>query len=126
MNVTAVISWHDSQERKEVESFFRLQPSPYYGWDVVQTWLLDQLLFLSIWISQLSCCNRKRCQLLKSRLRRRASHNVLNDHLWGRGYNQVYVIPRTVAKSSRGWSGATSCQAAPGALIILIKSSTKG
>ena len=47
-SVTAVISWHNDEERKEVESFFRLQPSPYTGWDVVQTTLLDDLLtFLS-------------------------------------------------------------------------------
>jgi hypothetical protein len=30
--------------QKQVESFFRLQPSPYFGWDVVQTSLLDDLL----------------------------------------------------------------------------------
>jgi hypothetical protein len=47
-SVTAVISWHNDEERNEVESFFRLQPSPYTGWDVVQTTLLDDLLtFLS-------------------------------------------------------------------------------
>jgi hypothetical protein len=46
--VTAVISWHNDEDRNEVESFFRLQPSPYTGWDVVQTTLLDDLLtFLS-------------------------------------------------------------------------------
>jgi len=26
------------------------------------------------------------------------AHNVLIDYLWGRGYNQVYVIPPTVVK----------------------------
>ncbi len=31
-------------EQKRVESFFRLQPSPYFGWDVVQTSLLEDLL----------------------------------------------------------------------------------
>ena len=47
-SVTAVISWHNDEEQNEVESFFRLQPSPYTGWDVVQTTLLDDLLiFLS-------------------------------------------------------------------------------
>lgn len=42
--VTAVVTWHDGNEQKQVESFFRLQPSPYFGWDVVQTSLLDDLL----------------------------------------------------------------------------------
>jgi hypothetical protein len=42
--VTAVIAWYSGNEQKQVESFFRLQPSPYYGWDVVQTSLLDDLL----------------------------------------------------------------------------------
>lgn len=42
--VTAVITWQVDDEQKQVESFFRLQPSPYYGWDVVQTSLLDDLL----------------------------------------------------------------------------------
>jgi hypothetical protein len=42
--VTAVIIWHDGDDKKQVEPFFRLQPSPYGGWDVVQTSLLDDLL----------------------------------------------------------------------------------
>lgn len=42
--VTAVIAWHIDSEQKQVKSFFRLQPSPYSGWDVVQTSLLDDLL----------------------------------------------------------------------------------
>ncbi|MFQ5421601.1 MAG: hypothetical protein ACE5EY_14710, partial [Anaerolineae bacterium] len=44
--VTAVISWLNNNEEVvgQVESFFRLQPSPYTGWDVVQTSLLDDLL----------------------------------------------------------------------------------
>jgi hypothetical protein len=42
--VTAVITWQVDDEQKQVESFFRLQPSPYGGWDVVQTSLLDNLL----------------------------------------------------------------------------------
>ena len=42
--VTAVITWHSGDEQKEIESFFRLQPSPYSGWDVVQSSLLDDLL----------------------------------------------------------------------------------
>lgn len=42
--VTAVVTWHSGKEQKQVESFFRLQPSPYFGWDVVQTSLLDDLL----------------------------------------------------------------------------------
>lgn len=42
--VTAVVTWQLGNEQKRVESFFRLQPSPYYGWDVVQTSLLDDLL----------------------------------------------------------------------------------
>ena len=44
--VTAVITWHIGDEKKQVESFFRLQPSPYFGWAVVQTTLLDDLLAL--------------------------------------------------------------------------------
>ncbi len=42
--VTAVVTWHLGNEPKQVESFFRLQPSPYFGWDVVHTSLLDDLL----------------------------------------------------------------------------------
>ncbi len=44
--VTAVISWRNNEQETigQVESFFRLQPSPYTGWDVVQTSLLDDLL----------------------------------------------------------------------------------
>lgn len=44
--VTAIVSWHnDKQETvRKVESFFRLQPSPYTGWDVVQTSLLADIL----------------------------------------------------------------------------------
>lgn len=42
--VTAVITWSLGNEQKQIESFFRLQPSPYSGWDVVQTSLLDDLL----------------------------------------------------------------------------------
>lgn len=43
--VSAVISWRNDHEETvgQVESFFRLQPSPYTGWDVVQTSLLDDL-----------------------------------------------------------------------------------
>lgn len=43
--ITAVISWREDDAVTEgiVESFFRLQPSPYTGWDVVQTSLLDDL-----------------------------------------------------------------------------------
>jgi hypothetical protein len=42
--VTAEITWRVDDEQKQVESVFRLQPSPYGGWDVVQTSLLDNLL----------------------------------------------------------------------------------
>jgi hypothetical protein len=42
--VTAVITWKYGEERKKVESSFRLQPSHYGGWDVVYTSLLDDLL----------------------------------------------------------------------------------
>lgn len=44
--VWAVISWNDGVRKfkGQVESYFRLQPSPYTGWDVVQTSLLDDLL----------------------------------------------------------------------------------
>lgn len=33
------------------------------------------------------------------------AHNILIDYLWGHGYNQVFVIPPTVVKSSRGRYG---------------------
>lgn len=42
--VTAVVTWQLHNEPKQIESFFRLQPSPYFGWDVVQSSLLDDLL----------------------------------------------------------------------------------
>ena len=44
--VTAVITWHNNEDEPsgQVESTFRLQPSPYTGWDIVQTSLLDDLL----------------------------------------------------------------------------------
>jgi hypothetical protein len=44
--VTAIVRYYDDRYEavREVESFFRLQVSPYYGWDVVQTSLLDDLL----------------------------------------------------------------------------------
>jgi hypothetical protein len=44
--VWAIITWNDDDQKikGQVESFFRLQPSPYTGWDVVQTSLLDDLL----------------------------------------------------------------------------------
>jgi hypothetical protein len=44
--IWAIISWNDEvqQTKGRVESYFRLQPSPYTGWDVVQTSLLDGLL----------------------------------------------------------------------------------
>jgi hypothetical protein len=44
--VWALITWNDEaqQTQGQVESYFRLQPSPYTGWDVVQTSLLDDLL----------------------------------------------------------------------------------
>jgi hypothetical protein len=44
--VWAVVAWNDEaqQTKGQVESYFRLQPSPYTGWDVVQTSLLDDLL----------------------------------------------------------------------------------
>ncbi len=43
--ITAVISWPNPDEGdiEQVESFFRLQPSPYTGWDIVQTSLLNDL-----------------------------------------------------------------------------------
>jgi len=46
--VTAVISWHDQKRdvNQQVESFFRLHPSPYTGWDVVYTSLLEDMLQL--------------------------------------------------------------------------------
>ena len=44
--VWASITWNDEAQKTkgQVESYFRLQPSPYTGWDVVQTSLLDDLL----------------------------------------------------------------------------------
>jgi hypothetical protein len=44
--VRALITWDDEAQKikGQVESSFRLQPSPYTGWDVVQTSLLDDLL----------------------------------------------------------------------------------
>jgi hypothetical protein len=44
--VWAIIAWNDETQRTkgQVESYFRLQPSPYTGWDVVQTSLLDDIL----------------------------------------------------------------------------------
>jgi hypothetical protein len=44
--VTAVVTWFQNGEQKQVESCFRLQPSPYFGWDVVQTSLLEDILGL--------------------------------------------------------------------------------
>ncbi len=43
---SAVIAWNDTTQKShgQVEAYFRLQPSPYTGWDVVQTSLLDDLL----------------------------------------------------------------------------------
>jgi transposase len=35
------------------------------------------------------------------------AHNLLIDYLWGRGYEQVYVIPPSVVKSSRGRYGSS-------------------
>lgn len=42
--VTAVVTGQLHNEPKQVESFFCLQPNPYFGWDVIQTSLLDDLL----------------------------------------------------------------------------------
>jgi hypothetical protein len=44
--VWALITWDDETHKTkgQVEAYFRLQPSPYTGWDVVQTTLLDELL----------------------------------------------------------------------------------
>lgn len=44
--VTAVITWRNNENEPigQVESYFRLQPSPYTGWDIVQTSLLNDLL----------------------------------------------------------------------------------
>jgi len=43
--IAAVITWHNNKNEPigQVESYFRLQPSPYTGWDIVQTSLLDDL-----------------------------------------------------------------------------------
>jgi hypothetical protein len=44
--VRALIAWNDEaqQTKGQVQSYFRLQPSPYTGWEVVQTSLLADLL----------------------------------------------------------------------------------
>lgn len=44
--VWAFITWDDKRQKSkgQVESYFRLLPSPYTGWDVVQTSLLGDLL----------------------------------------------------------------------------------
>jgi hypothetical protein len=44
--VWAHIAWNDEaqQTKGQVQSYFCLQPSPYTGWDVVQTSLLADLL----------------------------------------------------------------------------------
>jgi hypothetical protein len=44
--VWAFIAWDDEGQKTkgQVESYFRLQPSPFTGWDVVQTSLLHDLL----------------------------------------------------------------------------------
>jgi hypothetical protein len=44
--VWTIVAWdaEAGQTVGQVESYFRLQPSPYTGWDVVQTSLLDDLL----------------------------------------------------------------------------------
>ncbi|GMQ77870.1 MAG: hypothetical protein BMS9Abin02_0361 [Anaerolineae bacterium] len=47
-SLTAVITWQCDDEQKEIESQFRLQPSLYGGWDVVQTSLLDDLLMITV------------------------------------------------------------------------------
>jgi hypothetical protein len=44
-SVTAVFTWR-MDKWQQVTSTFRLQPSLYGGWDVVQTSLLDDLLAL--------------------------------------------------------------------------------
>jgi transposase len=38
------------------------------------------------------------------------AHNVLIDYLWGQGYSQVYVVPPTVVKSSRGRYGSSGAK----------------
>ncbi len=38
------------------------------------------------------------------------AHNLLIDFLWARGYSQVYVIPPSVVKSSRGRYGAAGAR----------------
>jgi hypothetical protein len=45
-SVTAVITWRNDKNETngQIESYFRLQISPYTGWDIVQTSLLDDLL----------------------------------------------------------------------------------
>ena len=38
------------------------------------------------------------------------AHNLLIDFLWARGYTQLYVIPPSVVKSSRGRYGASGAR----------------
>ena len=38
------------------------------------------------------------------------AHNILIDFLWGQGYEQVYVIPPSVVKSSRGRYGSSGAR----------------
>lgn len=38
------------------------------------------------------------------------AHNVLIDYLWGQGYEQVYVIPPSVVKGSRGRYGSSGAR----------------
>jgi len=38
------------------------------------------------------------------------AHNILIDFLWGHGYEQVYVIPPTVVKGSRGRYGSSGAR----------------
>jgi hypothetical protein len=41
----AAIAWQHRDKMKEIKVHFRLQPGPsYYGWDIIQTSLLDVLL----------------------------------------------------------------------------------
>jgi hypothetical protein len=47
--VTAIVTWHtdNPDSERQVQSFFRLQLSPFDAWDVVQTSLLDDVLSIN-------------------------------------------------------------------------------
>jgi transposase len=47
------------------------------------------------------------------------AHNLLIDHLWSRGYSQVYVIPPNVVKSNQGRYGSSGSMNDPKAAQLI-------